>query len=206
MKGIYEMKWLPTRKNKVDAFWQWFSVNEESYFDLALDGREELFELLHRNLKKVNKHLVFEFSVEPENGKREFIISADGIMEAFDGVFDLYETAPNLARFIVIPFRQASEEEFSINWGDIELTRDDVYYIAHKDVEREEVNLTLYIKGLTNENTDELMPVVFLLLDSVIGEYNMGVHVGTVKCHPFKEHTNAQPIMKLKELFLEDDL
>ncbi len=199
------MKWLPTRKNKVDAFWQWFSVNEESYFDLALDGREEWFELLHRKLKKVNKHLAFEFSMEPENGKREFIISADGIMEAFDGVFDLYETAPNLARFTVIPFRQASNEGFSINWGDVELTWDDVYYTAHEDVENEEVNLTLYIKGLTNENIDELMPVVLRLLDSVIGEYNMGVHVGSIDCQPFEGQTDVRPIEALKELFSEDN-
>lgn len=195
------MKWLPTRKNKVDAFWQWFTANEESYFKLELEGREELFELLHRKLKKVNKHLVFEFSMEPENGKREFIISADGIMEAFDGIFDLHETAPNLERFTVIPFRQASEEGFSIHWGDVELTWDDVYYIAHKDVEREEVNLNLYIKGLTKENTDELMPVVFRLLDSVIGEYNMGVYVGSIECHPFEAQTKARPIEALKELF-----
>lgn len=206
VKGITGMKWLPTRKNKVDAFWQWFSDNEESYFELAEEEREELFDLLHRKLKKVNKHLAFEFSAEPEDGKREFIISADGMVEAFDEVFDLHETAPELERFTIIPFRQASDEEVSVNWGDMELTRDDVYYTALRDLEREEVSLNLYIKGLTEENNEELIPVVFILLDSVIGEYNMGVHVGNIEFRPFEAHPKARPIKTLKELFPDDGL
>lgn len=200
------MKWLPTRKNKVEAFWQWFSDNEENYFELMEEQREELFDLLHRKLKKVNKHLAFEFSSEPESGKREFIISADGMVEAFEEVFDLHEMAPELERFTVIPFRQASDEEFTINWGDMELTRDDVYYTALKDLESEEISLNLYIKGLTKVNKEELIPVVFILLDSVIGEYNMGVHVGHIEFHPFEVHPKAQPIRTLKELFTVDSL
>ena len=198
------MKWLPTRKNKVDAFWQWFSDNEESYFELAEEEREALFDLLHRKLRKVNKHLVFEFSAEAYAGKREFIISADGMVEAFEEVFDLHELAPELERFTVIPFRQASDEEFSVSWGDMELTRDDVYYTALEDTEREEVSLILYIKGLTEKNSEELIPVVFILLDSVIGEYNMGVHVGNIEFRPFEAHPKAQPIHALKELFPDD--
>ncbi len=204
MKGIYGMKWLPTRKNKVDAFWQWFTAHEERYFELAQEGSAELLALLHHKLKKVNKHLMCEFGMEPENGKRDFIISAEGIMEAFDGVFDLHETAPNLKRFTVIPFKQASEEGVKIRWGDAELTWDDVHYVAHRDVEHEEVNLKLYIKGLTKENKEELKPIVLRLLNSVIGEYNMGVHVGSIKYRPFESQTNARPVRTLKEMFLDD--
>ncbi|MGK7379629.1 hypothetical protein ACSFXN_17575 [Planococcus sp. 1R117A] len=195
------MKWLPTRKNKIEAFWRWFEKNEETYFELAEENREELFDELQQKLQKVNKHLVFEFSAEPENGKREFIISADGMVEAFDAVFDLQEAAPELERFEIIAFRQPSLEEFSVHYGNKELTWEDVYYTALQDIEQEEVNMMLYIKGLTEENEEEIIPLVFILLDSVIGEYNTGVHVGRVEFHPFEAHPNARPLHTLKEFF-----
>ena len=195
------MKWLPTRKNKVEAFWEWFKENEHSYFGLNEENQEQLFALLHRKLQKVNKHLVFEFSVEPQRGKREFTISADGMLDAFDAVFDLHEAAPEFEFFEVIAFRQPSEEEFSVQFGSRQLTWDDVHYTALQDVEHEEVSLTLYVKGMTKDNEEDIMQAVFLLLDSVIGEYNMGVHVGEIEFRPFEAHPQARPIQTVKEFF-----
>ncbi|MBZ5201440.1 hypothetical protein HU147_09465 [Planomicrobium chinense] len=195
------MKWLPTRKNKVEAFWKWFKENERDYFGLNRGNQEELFAVLERKLQKVNKHLVFEFSVEPQGGKREFTISADGMLDAFDAVFDLHEAAPELEFFDVVAFRQPSEEEFSVEFGSRKLTWNDVYYTAFHDVEHEEVSMTLYVKGLTKDNEDELAPALFILLDSVIGEYNMGVHVGNIEFRPFEAQTQAQPIQTVKAFF-----
>jgi len=195
------MKWLPTRKNKIEAFWNWFAENEETYSKLHAENREQLFDLLHRKLQKVNKHLVFEFSEETQNGKREFVISADGMLDAFDAVFDLHEAAPELIYFEIVAFRQPSDEPFSVQYGNWELSWDDVYYTALQDVEQEEVNLKLYVKGLTEENEEEMIQAVFILLDSVIGEYNMGVHAGTIEFYPYEAHPNARPIHTVKEFF-----
>lgn len=195
------MKWLPTRKNKVEAFWNWFAENEHAYFRLHAENREELFDLLQQKLRKVNKHLVFEFSAELETGKRELTLSADGVLDAFEVVFDLHEAAPELKCFEIVAFRQPSAEAFSVQWGHRELTLDDVYYTALQDVEHEEVDLMLYIKGLTEENEEEIIQAVFILLDSVIGEYNMGVHTGTIEFRPYEAHLNARPIHTLKEFF-----
>jgi hypothetical protein len=199
--GIGGMKWLPTRKNKIEAFWAWFAENEAIYFRLHAENREELFDLLQRKLQKVNKHLVFEFSMEKQNGKRELILSADGILDAFDAVFDLHEAAPELEYFEIIPLRQPSDEEFSVQYGDRELTWDDVYYTALQDVEQEEVNLMLYIKGLTEDNEEEITQAVFILLDSVIGEYNMGVHTGRIEFRPYEANPNVRPIHTVREYF-----
>nr|WP_316045927.1 hypothetical protein [Planococcus glaciei] len=46
------MKWLPTRKNKVEAFWKWFKENEHTYFGVTRGNQEELFAVLQRKTAK----------------------------------------------------------------------------------------------------------------------------------------------------------
>ncbi|MBP1081517.1 MULTISPECIES: hypothetical protein [Bacillus] len=76
-------------------FWNWFEKNSEDYFQLKESRYESLFNKLHSQLSKINPDLVFEFSAELDSGKREFIISADGIVAAFPDVIRLVEAALN---------------------------------------------------------------------------------------------------------------
>lgn len=193
------MNWLPKRKNKVAAFWDWFTDNEEAYFELDDSGRDKLFNQLEKKLHKVNRHLAFEFGESLVAGKREFIISADGVVEAFDDVIDLVDNAPSLSNFDIIGFRQPHDEEFSIVYGDIELAWDDIFCTFEKD--SDEVNLTLYIKGFTEENEDEFISASFILLDTVIGEYNAGMRIGEIEFTSYEGQPDVRPIKELQSLF-----
>lgn len=82
--------------NREKAFWDWFQANDERLYNFERD-QEPTFDLLQTELQKVDKNLTFEFG-PVENGRREFIISAGGIREAFPKVESLYATAPVLSR------------------------------------------------------------------------------------------------------------
>ena len=193
------MNWLPKRKDKVAAFWEWFADNKEAYFELDDSGRGKLFSQLEKKLHKVNRHLAFEFSESLIAGKREFIISADGVVEAFDDVIDLVDNAPAFGDFDIIGFRQPHDEEFSVVYGDIELAWDDIFCTFEKD--SDEVNLTLYIKGFTEENEDEFISASFVLLDTVIGEYNAGMRIGEIEFTSYEGQPDVRPVKELQSLF-----
>ena len=193
------MNWLPKRKNKVAAFWEWFADNKEAYFELEDPNRDKLFNQLEKKLHKVNRYLAFEFSESLVEGKREFVISADGVVEAFDDVIELVDNAPTLGGFDIIGFRQPHDEEFSVVYGDIELAWDDIFCTFEKD--SDEVNLTLYIKGFTEENEDEFISASFVLLDTVIGEYNAGMRIGEIEFIGYDGQPDARPIKDLQSLF-----
>ena len=57
------------KESKEEKFWNWFEKNQETYYSEIenLEIREQIFDELTKNLKKVNKDLVFEFSPIHEN-------------------------------------------------------------------------------------------------------------------------------------------
>ena len=93
--------------NREKAFWDWFQANDERLYNFERD-QEPTFDLLQTELQKVDKNLTFEFG-PVENGRREFIISAGGIREAFPKVESLYATAPVLSRWEVVKYRPRHE-------------------------------------------------------------------------------------------------
>lgn len=193
------MNWLPKRKDKRAAFWEWFEDNKEAYFDLDDSGRDKLFNQLEKKLHKVNRHLAFELSEGLVDGKREFIVSADGMVEAFDAVINLVGQAPDLPLFTIVAFRQPQEEEVSIEYGEIELSWEDIFCTFEKD--SDEVNLILYIKGFTEDNEDEFVSASFILLDTIIGEYNAGMRIGEIEFTSYEGQPDVRPVKELQSLF-----
>ncbi|ANU26381.1 hypothetical protein [Planococcus versutus] len=195
------MNWLPMRKNKVAAFWDWFVTNKAVYHKLDDKNSDKRLNQLQKKLQKVNQHLTFELSDLSEDAKRELVISADGMIEAFDDVIELVEQAPELDAFKVIAFRQQQTEEVSIDYGDIELSWHDMFYTVEKQESRDDFNLTLYVKGFTKENEDEFVSASFILLDTVIGEYNAGMCIGEIEFASYERQPNLLPIKELQSLF-----
>lgn len=189
------MGWWSGRRNKFESFWEWFQENEETYFEFARATREKEMNRLFKRLQKVNKHLAYEFSDELIDGKREFIISAEGITDAFDDVLELFGAAPELERFEIIPFRQPSSEGIAISYGNVDVTWDDVFFTDDSG----NLDLTIYAKGFTDANKDDYIPALFILLDSVIGEFYVGTRIGEIVFTGYEGEPEAKPIADLRE-------
>ncbi len=83
-------------------FWKWFAKNEAKIYSFESD-QERVLDSISERLGRYKKELVFEIS-QVTNGKREFIISADGLSELFSAVEALSQAAPDLERWVVYPF------------------------------------------------------------------------------------------------------
>src|SRR5688500_13624428 len=94
------------------TFWKWFAKRSDAYFSFE-ENQEILFDELNQALAKVHPDLCFEFG-PVENGKRDFVISAGGIREAFPAVTSLYRAAPELKQWKLIAFRPRREVEAEI--------------------------------------------------------------------------------------------
>lgn len=97
-----------SNKKANDKFWNWFKDNSDNYLNLEQD-QDTLLKNLRGALDKVNPDLVFEFSPILDDGKREFIISADGMKSIFPIVKALVNGAPQLDKWHIIAFRQPRE-------------------------------------------------------------------------------------------------
>lgn len=180
-------------------FWRWFSMNEAMLFDFEAD-REAIFDRLSEQLHKVHPDLTFEFG-PVQDGKREFVISAGGIVAAFPAVETLYAEVPTLSRWTFIKFRPRRAPLNTISYGGLNVRGQDVHYGMFRDGEK--VGIILFFDGYNDGQRDVFANIGYLFLDEALGEYDVETRVGFIEFHgrDSKYFENARPLGELAESF-----
>jgi len=165
------------RKNSGKAFWKWFVENEERYYMMP-QYDQEMFSEFSEQIQKVHPGLVFDFGPRNTDGKRELTISADGIRDVFESVSSLVHTAPLLDRWIFNAFRKPLDnDDVQIQFGDITIGYGDIYFRYQDDGGK--LALELNIRGF--QETSEFQNAIFILMDALIGEYDMETKIGYIE-------------------------
>ncbi len=189
----------PSRESR---FWDWFQKNSDQLFQLEAD-QPALLEELSAQLNRVYRGLTFELG-PVEDGKREFIVSADGIRDRFPAVRRLVDAAPAMPNWTVIAFRPPKDFDVVVEIGSQRLGSDDVWFSSQPD--RDRTGLALYIRGLTKRNEPLLAQAAFILLDSALGEYDVETLIGTVKLYPLPPDPavrGLRPFREIRQVFGE---
>lgn len=171
-----------TKKAPEIKFWSWFEKNQNMLFNFEKD-QERVFDKLAAAMRKVHPELTFEFG-PIENGTREFVISADGLKDAFPAVEALFLSAPELSLWKFIKFRPR-REVMTIQMGDVKLNPSDLAVALEPDGKK--TGLTVFVKGYDETKKSQLLHVVYLMLDQAIGEYDMETKVGFIEMRPYEE-------------------
>lgn len=178
------------------SFWKWFLEHENQFFHYEQYHTKLLEETLSK-LKDIHPDLVFEIGPEFD-GKRELIISSNGLKEGFTSVIELVHSSPELDRWLITPFRQRKKDlDIEIQIEDITLSPEDIFFTY--EPEGKKVNINLYIAGIDEED-ERVFHVVLLLLDSVIGEYDVEMKLNQIDIHPLTSVKDATALYALKEL------
>jgi hypothetical protein len=184
-----------------DVFWQWFAANETRIFNFETD-QTIVFDQLTKELSRVNNDLTFEFG-PVRAGKREFVISAGGIREAFPSVEALYAKAPPLKRWIWVKYRPRRLPINDIAFGGRQIRAADVRYVLTKDGER--AGIVLFFDKYSKDEDRFFGQVGYLLLDEALGEYAIETKVGYIEfqSRDSKYFPRSRPLNELPEHFDE---
>ena len=155
-------------------FWQWFVAQEEEYLRFEED-QEPRFDRLLKAMHRVQKHLTFEFG--PPAERREFILSADGIKEAFAAVVALKNAAPVLKRWEIIAFRPRRFPLSPLQIGEIHLEPAEVEVSLARN--GKVVGLYLFLPESVPKRAREQLG--FLMLDEALGEYDVESGLGMIE-------------------------
>lgn len=183
-----------------EAFWTWFTENQELLLG-AKSGDEDLFDRLAEALQKVDRNLTFEFG--PRGQVRDFVVSAGGIRSSFPAAFSLVNAAPKLARWNVIALRPRR-----VSPGIVEFRNKhaDPHGVQFSLLNNGKIaGLRLFIPDFQEGDLD-WMQIGYLILDSVLGEYDVQSRIGFLKMYPPEAQTNERryPLAELPSAF--DDL
>lgn len=185
-----------------EKFWKWFEKNEVRIFEFEKD-KNKIFNELSSQLTKINKDLTFEFG-PVEKGKRDFVISAGGIIESFSAVEKLFLASPKMKRWNIIKFRPRRNPINDLNFGGKNIKADDVYYMLFKDDDLNKVGIAIFLDGYKEKERDIYAQMGYLFLDEAIGEYDVETKVGAIVFES-KESKYFKQAKRLKEIGKEFD-
>ena len=140
---ILLMSCSQNQDSKEASFWRWFQANETRLFDFEKD-QDRVFDELQRQLHRIQPSLTFEFGPK-EEGKREFVISADGIKEAFPAVIGLADAAPPLRRWKITKFRPRRGFQSPVTFNGLRIAPEQLQFTIEPDGDK--AGLTLFIEG-----------------------------------------------------------
>jgi hypothetical protein len=181
-------------------FWKWFQEHEETLFYFEKD-QERVFDVLAAEMHKVHPDLAFEFG-PVEDGRREFVISADGIKAAFPAVESLYASAPKLKRWTFIKFRPR-RPPMGVEYGGVKVKVDDVFFTLQPDGGK--AGITIHVRGYESQHQKVYKGIALLMLDQALGEYDVETKVGFIEVKSLDETTPLQqkPLKDLPKVFDE---
>ena len=156
-------------------FWTWFQQNEGEIYHFE-SNQEAVFDKLAARMHKVHPALTFEFG--PINGgKREFVISADGIKDAFPSVERLHAAAPPLKKWKVTKFRPR-RQPFDIDYKGLSVQAASVTVVVKR--EGTKIAALMFIPSYTQSKHDTYLGIAFLILDQALGEYDVETRIGAI--------------------------
>jgi hypothetical protein len=192
--GIFN-KLLGDSKAPEPRFWEWFAEHSDELMAVAT-AREKICDALVRQMRKVDRGLMFAFG-PTRDGRREFVVSADGIRSVFPAVQKLVAAAPDLPGWKIIAFRPAADLD-SITFGDRKMGKDDIWFHAYSSQGAAAVDL--YIRDYTEATAQPLTQAAFLLLDYALGEYDVETKLGALSFKPLPIDPVAEGLKPFREL------
>jgi hypothetical protein len=164
--------------SKYAKFWTWFAA--ESPRLLALDGSNDpLLDSLAGALQRVHPDLTFELGPRVTSGRREFVISADGLRKVFPEVEALAAAAPPLPQWTVIKFRPRRPTLSLLELSGEKFDPDRARFLLVKDAPGK-VGIVLFLEHYSKDRHDVFAKAGYLLLDEALGEYDMETRVGAI--------------------------
>lgn len=190
----------PTQPTKYATFWTWFSAHSQQLRAMR-SGSEPIVDSLGAALTRVHPNLTFE--IGPPGPRRELVLSADGIREAFPEVEALAAAAPKtLAGWQIIKFRPRRQPLNQLNVDRLSFDPKTIRFLLGKD-QPGKVGILLFVPGYTEAQSSLFTQAGFLLLDEALGEYDTEMRVGAIELRAAtdRDAARAKPLSELATSF-----
>ncbi len=193
-------------KTPEEKFWNWF-VENKAKLEKFMDSDQRNFSIYNKLTTEIQKYnaTLFPELTKTEDDKYVLIITPDGIKEGVEPTKKLVAECPIIDNWIVVKFRQPSDE-IILNFKGLEYPPTDIEILPQIDNERDVVDINIFVR---NMNKDEVLyqSLAFLYLDHILGEFNSITKVGYIDFHHLDENkkvANSISLIELRNLIAEN--
>jgi len=167
---------------RIRQFWTWFQAHDAVLFAVRT-AQEPVCDTLSWMLQAVDSNLTFEFG-PLDHGRRDFVVSADGVISAFAAVEAIGNTAPFMDRWHIVKFRPR-REPMPLVVGPLAIDPKDVGVQLSADGDK--VALVVSLPGYRRLADRRFERTGYLILDQALGEYTMETRIGAIDFVPTEQ-------------------
>ena len=190
--------------NKIISFWNWFKNNNHAFLftnEVDEDIKEQLLSDFLDELHKYNDKLYFQIGGIPGEDQ-ELIITAEGDAEQFASVEKLIDAAPVINNWRFIAFIQPSDDENTINYEGVEITRSDLWFIPlDSKVNHSSIGIRICVPNYEILKSKEWFGnSVYKLVDTVLGEKSFTLDIDYLDISELPDEPEENGMIELAEL------
>ncbi len=159
------------------TFWQWVQKNEARLAEAAAKDPVPVMKELQDRLDAEEEDLVIELALGET--PPSIVISADGNSALFGAVKRVAAAAPKLKSWKVIAFRPRRPFDGTLEIDDAKFKLSD---FSFRELGRAvgKIDLEIAVRGRTRLNAEQVDRAAFLVLDTVLGEYDTETKIGVI--------------------------
>jgi hypothetical protein len=160
-------------KITIEEFWNRFKEKSDKLMDLdslSPAEKDEVLDSIDSDLKQYSEGLSLEIGKLSTNG-RKLTLTAEGDVDYFEDLINLYEQSPVLDFWDIVAFKQGKGANVNISFENYHLSSKKMWFMPMENQEDEQM-LGLQIALDAKETEDEdLLVAVYSLIEEMIGEY-----------------------------------
>jgi hypothetical protein len=183
----------------VDDFWRWFQLHLADLNALH-DPEAPLWDVVVAQLKQVDKHLWFELS-SPDAGDREFIITAEGNVDAFAITDTLVARAPKIPGWQFIALKPPMGFDFKTTYEGIEFSPRSMWFLPLESSSRpRDLGLRIGVPNFTSAIERQAKNGVLVILDTALGERTAALGIQHIEVCLLPDLPETKGYIELNEL------
>jgi hypothetical protein len=169
---------MASESSNIQTFWRWFADHQPELH--ALSHAEEAFwDVALEHLKKVDGRLWFELSEkEEEDDCRDFVVTAEGYVEAFPVVEALIAVAPAIEGWRFLALKPAMGFDFTTRYEGVLFDPGLLWFLPLGNPPRADyLGLRIAIPGLQPADERRAHNAVLVILDTALGERSAALDI-----------------------------
>lgn len=163
----------PEAANRAVSFWTWFSAHAAELH--ANPDLRAVMETISAELDKAYPGVFAE--IGKTGDELMLVLSADGIKKLFPQVQEVFAARPAVPGWKIVAFRQR-DAGFAIEMNGTKIEPATVKFVGAPADGK--LDLDVYLPGFKADD-EELKKIGFIILDHVIGEYDMETKIGGIE-------------------------
>lgn len=188
-----------TQPAAIIRFWTWFGANTAALFATP-DADHPIWDQALAQVQLIHPDLRFEMS-DPVDGRREFVITAQGDAALFPLVDDIVANAPSLNQWTFVALKPAMGFDFVTTYEGVAFDSKSMWFLPLASSERPaDIALRIGIPNLTDRMRPVAGHAVIVILETGLGERALALDVQHIEFADLPREPDKAGYIELPDL------